>query len=570
MTERSITEVWVRRGMLAAACAVIVSPLVAAVVAWRRGWMPIGDEAAAVAQSWGTLSTKPPLLGIYSTVTGVTDASQTLYHPGPMQLWLLAGPLHLFAPSNGGALIGSALLVSGSVAVLLLAAWRCGGLRCLVPTIVMVAGFIAAIGAQFLRAPYLDATSMFMMLGLIGAGWAVVNRDDWFWPVAVACASIAVQTQVAFSVPVATIGVTVAAMRASTWFMDRRGGEAPTTHRRSISIAVASVVVALGCWSGPLYDQFFGAGNLWQLLSAGAKGDAVGPGWAMNRLVDTLAFPPAWTHRGLRIDGEVVASGQVVWHTPTAQVVGAAIFAAVFVAMLIWCVRRGNRPLATFGFIAAAGLAGAFIASSAMPNDPISLIGHNRAWLIAGLAAWSFPVLVVADWAVRTLQDRVRTPAVWMTAGSGIAGVAALVLVGSMLAASSPANDESSSGYGVVAQFSDVGRTFCRDAPGAVMVTQDGYGNTVTTIGLVAQLQIEGCTVHVGRDLASTLSGAWFRPTGNERYTLRVTSSSTPSPGFRRVSAYDPSSPPAAYRGFDGVFEGMRNVGRQYLDVRER
>ncbi|HET8929423.1 MAG TPA: hypothetical protein VFN21_02075 [Acidimicrobiales bacterium] len=570
MKERLPTDTWVRRGTVVVACSVIASPLVAAVVAWRKGWMPVGDEAAAVAQSWGTLSTKPPLLGLYSTVSGVTDASQTLYHPGPMQLWLIAGPLRLFAPSNGGALIASALLVGASVAVVFLAAWRCGGLRLLVPSIVMVACFIAAIGAQFLRAPYLDAASMFMMLGVVGAGWAVVNRDDWFWPVALACATISVQAEVAFSAPIAAIVFAIAITRTVTCLRDRRAGGGRTTRRRSVSILVTTVVVALACWSGPLYDQFFGTGNLWQLLSAGAKGDAVGPGWAMNRLVDTLAFPPAWTHRGLRIDGEVLANGQAVWHTPASQASGAAIFAAVFVAMLIWCVRRRNRPLATFGLIALAGLAGAFGASSAMPNDPISLIGHNRAWLVAGLAAWSFPVLVLSDWAVRTVRERVPSPVVWATAGSAIAGVATLVLVGSMLAASSPANDQNSSSYGAVAQFSDVGRNYCRKAPEGVRVTQDGYGNTLITVGLVAQLQIEGCTVHVGRDLSSTLSGAWFRPTGNERYTLRVSSSATSSRGFRRVSAYDSSSPPAAYRGFDGVYSGMPLSEPQYLSVRER
>jgi hypothetical protein len=131
-----------------AACGVVVSsPLVAAAVAWRRGWMPLGDEAAAVAQSWGTLSSRPPLLGLYSTVSGVTDASQTLYHPGPMQLWLLAGPLHLFAPSNAGALFGSALLVAFTLAVLLVAAWRRGGLRRLVPSVAMVSWSTFVVGA---------------------------------------------------------------------------------------------------------------------------------------------------------------------------------------------------------------------------------------------------------------------------------------------------------------------------------------------------------------------------------------------------------------------------------------
>ncbi len=570
MGTESTADSWVRRAVFAACGVVVSSPLVAAAVAWRRGWMPLGDEAAAVAQSWGTLSSRPPLLGLYSTVSGVTDASQTLYHPGPMQLWLLAGPLHLFAPSNAGALFGSALLVAFTLAVLLVAAWRRGGLRRLVPSVAMVSWSTFVIGAQFVRAPYLGAAAMFMMLGLIGSGWAVMNRDDWFWPVAVACASVAVQAQVSFAAPVAAIAGTVAAVRAVTWVQARRLGDLRTPRRRPLAIAITSLVVAGVCWSGPLYDQFFGTGNLRVLLSAGARGDAVGPGWAMNRLVDTLAFPPSWTHRGLRIDGEVLANGQASWHTPMSQALGAAIFAAVFVALFVWSVRRRNRPLVTLGLIAAAGLGGAFVAASMMPNDPISLIGHTRAWLIAGFAAWLFPVLVVADWIGDAVHRRVSPSRVWVTAGSAMACVASLCLVGAMLAQSAPAHDTSSSGYGAVARFADVGGAYCRGVPGAVVVTQDGYGNMPTTVGVIAQLQIGGCTVHVGRDLSSTLPGSWFEPTGDERLSLQVSFSSTPPKGFRRVSVYDPSDPPAAYRGFDGVYSGMQSTDPVYLHLRER
>jgi hypothetical protein len=564
------TAAWTSRGVLACAGVVIVSPLVAALVAWWKGWMPFGDEATAVAQAWGTLSTHPPSLGLYSTVSGAADASQTLYHPGPMQLWLIAGPLRLFAPSNGGALVGSALIVALALAVWSASAWRRGRLRFLVPSIVMVAWFIAVVGAQFLRAPYLDAASMFTMLGLIGAGWAVMNRDDWFWPAAVGCASVAAQSQVAFSVPVAAIAVAVAAVRTTTWIRDRRGRGARTVRRRSVTIAVVSVVVGLGCWSGPLYDQFFGSGNLWALLSAGAGSDAVGPSWAVDRLVDALAFPPSWTVHGLRVDGRVLPNGQMVWHTPTVHVIGAAVFTAVSVGLFVWSVRRRNRELVTLGVVAAAALAGSFVASSVMPNDPISLIGHNRAWLVAGFAAWTFTVLATVQWSLGMLRERTPTSTVWAAAGSGLAGVATLALVGSMLVASSPANDVSSSGYGAVARFAEVGHDYCNRSPGAVIVSRQGYGNTLTTVGLIAQLQIEGCEVHVDRDLSSTLPGAWFTATGNERYTLLVSQSPDGPKGFDRVSTYDPTRPPARYRGFDEVYSAMQRLAPLYLYVRER
>ena len=85
----------------------------------------------------------------------------------------------------------------------------------------------------------------------------------------------------------------------------------------------------------------------------------------------------------------------------------------------------------------------------------------------------------------------------------------------------------------------------------------------------MAQLQIEGCDVRVGSGLESTVSGAWFRPTGDETVTLRVGRSRTGPPGFRLVGSYDPLDPPPAYRGFDGIYSGLQNRDPMYLHLRK-
>ncbi len=529
--------------------------------------MPYGDEAATVAQSWGTSTTSPPLLGIYSTVTTAADASQTLYHPGPMQAWLLAVPLRLFAPSNAGVLIGSALIVSASLGVLLAATRRSAGLRGLLPMTVLVAALVHGIGAQFLRSPYLDAAAMFTLLGLIGAGWAVMNRDDWFWPVAVACASVSAQAQVAFALPAATVAVAIVVVRGATWLRDRRrGGGEEGSRRRAVTIAIVSVLIGVGCWSGPLYDQFFGSGNLSALIGAGAGAESVGVGWAWNRLVDTLAFPPAWTSSALRIEGRVLADQTVAWQTPAVHVVTAVVFAGVFGACLVRCVRRRSRVLGSLGVIGLAGLAGAAAAASALPNDAVSLIGHNRAWTIVGFVAWSFPVLVAADWVVDAVRGRARPVAHRSAVGAGTVGVVVLAVL--TLADASPANDVSSSGYGTVARFAETGRELCERSERPVVVGSDGYGSTLLAVGLVAQLQIEGCDVHVRDELARTLPGTWLRPTGNEDTTLFVSRSATPPDGFEQADRYDPSHPPARYRGYDGVYAAMQLRDPVYLHAR--
>lgn len=554
--------------VMAAVVAVLATPLIAAVVAWRRGWMPIGDDAAVLAQSWGTFSAHPPLLGNYASVTSVTDASQTLYHPGPLQLWLLAGPQHLFAPSNLGALVGSALLVTAALALVLVACRRAAGVVALAPMVVLVAWFMAASGAQALRSPYMGTISMFMLLGLVGAAWAVLDRDDWFWPAVVVTASVAVQAQVSFAVSAAAILCAVVGVRAVTWWRDRAAGRV-RSRRRAWTITGVTAGVAAVCWVGPLYDQFFGSGNLWELLTAGAGAEAVGPSWGWNRLVDSLAFPPAWTFSGARIDAVVRPEGHMAWHTPGLHLVGAAVFTVAFVVLARRCVRRRNRPLVMLAVLAVASIVGAFVASVLMPDEVGSLIGHTQPWRVASFVAWSFVAVAAVEWIVAAFRGRASMRSLGRLASAAVAGclVAVVVPLVLTLARSSPSHDMASVGFGAVDRFATVGADLCAGDPGGIVVTQDGFGSTLTTVGLVAELQHRGCTVHVSGDLRETLSGDWFRPSGDERVTLRVASSRATPAGFREVSVYDPGDPPASYRGFDTVYELMQRSDPVYLQV---
>lgn len=552
-----------------AAVAVLVTPLMAAIVAWRKGWMPMGDEAAVMAQSWGVLTTSPPLLGNYSSVTTATDTSQTLYHPGPLQLWLLAIPQHLFAPSNAGVLIGSALLVTTMFGLVLWACRRVAGTAVLITTVVMLACFMNGMGAHSLRSLHMGTMPVFVLLGFVGACWAVMNRADWFWPAGVACASLAVQAQVSFSVPIAVIVCAVVIVRVVTWSRDRRDGRTGSRRRTWMITGTATVVAAM-CWAGPLYDQFFGSGNLLHLLAAGAEADAVGPAWGWNRFLDAFSFPPAWTVVGVRFDVVMLPDGRLTWQTPLTNVIAATLFWMVFVVLVVRCVRRRNRPLASLAILAVASTLGAFIASTLMPDDPLSLLGHAKPWWIASFLAWLFVVAAVAEWVVSVVRARVRTHAgrarSWVIAAACL--TATVVPLAFVLSRSSPSHDESSSGFGAVDRFTNVAMQYCSESSGGLIVTQDGVGSTLTTLGVIAELQLRGCEVHVEGDLEATLSGPWFRPTGEERFTLRVASSSRVPAGYREVSVYDPADPPARYRGFDNVYVLLQRSAPMYLDVR--
>ena len=287
------------------------------------------------------------------------------------------------------------------------------------------------------------------------------------------------------------------------------------------------------------------------------------PSFGWNRLVDTLALPPAWLQSGLRGHGRLLASGRPIYYNTIGEFVTAALIAVLWGMVFLRCVRRHDRRLMTLGMVTLAVVAGAVVASSAMPDD----VGRARIWGVVGMFIWLLPVLVATEWAGAALA-RARSRQMGSgqrVAAVALAGLATIVPLGLVLYRSSPANDTSSSGYGVVWQFAAVGAPLCKGSSTPVEVRQASSDVTLTALGVIARLQILGCHVHVEDDLRSELPGAWFARTGREQVVLALSASATPPPGFRRLSAYDPANPPAGYRGFKRVFLLAQTNAPTYL-----
>jgi hypothetical protein len=53
-----------------------------------RGWIPIGDDAQAVAKSLDVISLRPPVLGMVTTT--FSNSVHDAYNLGPLMFWLLA------------------------------------------------------------------------------------------------------------------------------------------------------------------------------------------------------------------------------------------------------------------------------------------------------------------------------------------------------------------------------------------------------------------------------------------------------------------------------------------------
>ena len=102
--------------------------------AYRRGWMPYGDDAYFSVRAWDVFSRDIPLLGTSSSGTGRVTR-QAINHPGPLQFDLLAVPARLLGHDLPRPLLYSlavSRLLTRSIApgIVILAGWAAAGPRC--------------------------------------------------------------------------------------------------------------------------------------------------------------------------------------------------------------------------------------------------------------------------------------------------------------------------------------------------------------------------------------------------------------------------------------------------------
>ena len=114
------------------------------------------------------------------------------------------------------------------------------------------------------------------MVGLIGylsAAWAILCEDDWYWPALVFFGSVSAQAHLTYVVPLGTVGLLVLVPRWYAGFAIGRS-DAPSRPARSTwrILAVKRRYYALACWAGPLANQFWGSGNLFNVVTAGNSG----------------------------------------------------------------------------------------------------------------------------------------------------------------------------------------------------------------------------------------------------------------------------------------------------------
>ncbi len=385
----SVTEP-ARRGSglvprLIAHLAVAATFVVPTVRSLERGWLPLADTAAISLRSWDVLTSRSPLIGTRTVLSGTYDL-------GPLEYWLLTIPVHL-DPSHG-ALWGAALccIIAASLAIeatrVAFGSW---------------AGMIAA-GAMIgclAWAPSIASgptwnphIGMIWFFTVIAATCAVMCGRALWWPLAVFAASVAMQCHLMFALPsfvMVVIGL-VSAVRTR-----RRDG-------RGYRFLLVGVVVGIACWLAPLVQELQAGsqGNITKLLSSQSIGAKTGLVFGLKAL-SVVVLPPIiwWSHTGSASSITALVAARSVWS-------GVAALVLLAVPMVVAWRLHSRRLFALATVTLVTGLA------LVVDFGDLPKAGDAIVWLViylfpAGVLCWVAVLSAISVGGSRLLGQRAAT-----------------------------------------------------------------------------------------------------------------------------------------------------------------
>jgi hypothetical protein len=388
---------------LAAALPVIV----AGARALANGWLPVADQGTIATRAYDVFTSHSPLVGQYSMASEV--AGHRIYDPGPMLFWLLALPAR-FGGSAALTLTMTALNTAAILASVALAR-RIGGRALMFAAAAAIALMSHSLGTEALHGIWNPAAGLFALMLLSFTCWSLACGEQWLLPLAVLVGSFVVQCHLAYVAPVlgllgiGAIGLIISCLRGEGDGVARtRRGQ----HRLGAVLgpALAGLVVALGCWSGPIVDEIkHSPGNLSALASAaGTRGQAEGTSVGWRVLARAVGAPPRWLRapeRGVHDPSGrqvgAVSGGDYgdtrlrdVWTAPSAFATVSALLVLLALAAITlaaaWARRRDLVAGGVIGAVLCASLAGL---ASATPVRSVHSLGYTLWWgSLVGMWVW--------------------------------------------------------------------------------------------------------------------------------------------------------------------------------------
>lgn len=367
------------------ALALALAPVLV-VVGWAlsTGWQPLGDSAQIVVRSRDVLTPHHPFIGAWSSSS--RGVGQDLNNLGPLYVDLIA-PFTRF-DAAGGAAIGIGLVNAGAVVGVWAVARRLFGPLGAVGAMGATLALEASMGSQALLEARQQIALLLPFWCLLWVAVALWDGRPWALPAAVFLGSLVVQTHFTF-----VYQVLIVLALASVGMVRSRSRQAGTRSSRELGLGLTlgwTAVVALVCWVQPLWDQFFGLGNLGRVFAAGGADDAGSVGAASLRpglaggvelVASTSLRPPFWLPGSLGMAlGDEPITGKVHGSAGAWVTVGAWAVALVLVAG--WARRHDRRALGALAGVSLVTLAASVVAASLIPPAAFTVVPpQNYYWM---------------------------------------------------------------------------------------------------------------------------------------------------------------------------------------------
>jgi hypothetical protein len=422
--------------------------LVSTIHAIATGWKPVFDEAIVAVRAFDVFSSASPLVGQFS------DASlkgEAVYNAGPLLFWLLAVPVRL--PGNWALPLTMGAVNTACIVGSVLLARRRGGRLFMFATAVAVAAMSRSLPEGMLYTVLNPWSALFPLTLLFFLAWSVACGEYALLPLTALVASFALQAHFSLVVPVlcclAVAGVGLAVAR-------RSGRSAAVASGRLgwRGSLLATLAVAVVCWSAPLLDQaIHRPGNLVHIVDTVTTHEprfGTSGGWhAAVRAVGVRPWwlaQPAWN--------EPLAINLVTVRPRLRNIVSAILIIAALAAAAVVGVRRRRLDMTAVAMLALLLTAAIVVATRSTPSRLSFSVLKGIGWaspagMFTWLAlAWSYGVLLARP--ARNVVARLELPSgLRAAASSPVAGLAVTALVAGIVAIGS-GSDRFQSTFGPV------------------------------------------------------------------------------------------------------------------------
>jgi hypothetical protein len=490
------------------------SVLIPTLVQATDGWRPLGDDATIATRSYQILSSHPPLLGQFSTIS--SGAGHILFDPGPLQYALLAIPVHL--DHGQGALWGAAFIWGAVLSLAVEAVWSTGrwfGCAAVAFCVVDVAYLIPNVFGHLLWNPFMGLPFVIASLAL---GWTVSLGSFKWWPVLIVTASAAAQSELIFAGVVVAVAVVSPLIGRGLWGRPERWGW-----------LVTGIVVGVLCWLAPVIQQFTGhPGNFSSLLSVQGKERAIGLQHGLGDLAFTVWPRPIWMS-----PHNFLGSLHAAFISPP---LGGLLVLAAMAASTFFAWKSGRKDLAGLASIGLLSSVAVIVTYSSVPAAHLYNLWYLifELWIV-GLLLW-----IVLLWAVFEVARSLAAHRSWgrrwserhhsLTSGpmriptAAVVALSALLVVWVLALTQVPSNALAPAAK--IRQMQQVARSIERQVPRGP-VTIDFV---IHQSGHYGYVDLEGTLLSQGSGVAWQLTGDHWHPIMPAEFTKTTGITYDPQP----------------------------------------